>query len=466
MDGVLDENTTGTNSENWTDVWRADGGQGIETFVVGGAVNTNGSRLWNDGFIGKIDELRIYDTALNAETIVRQAVGNGDSAGDFMHIHHNTFLGEDRYGFVLRGRPFIEAYVHHNWFRYSNPNLVSRQMNATGNFRVEHNHVGYEWPPNTPNHTPMGIVRPSRPFQTAPVNLAVDSLESTDAHYGIVDTLWHLGGLRWVTGPEQNLVFDQPGRILMKAQTFNRLGLYDETLTPIEIYPEKPYVLTAKVMDSYRGEMTGKYEKRILINGQTAWSDDVAGDENWQHITISIDDYIDPADPDVDIKFVLHALSDVAIDEIVEIRLTIDDVHVFGGQVGNGTMEAASGWRYDETHALWSGRFSTIDKFSGTRSYQLSHPYNKPALGGTQASLSQTVPLLSTTRILQLDFDASGLWALKDNGPYRLDVSQPADLVQHLVPDGQLGGRSVRLGPNSGPLVATGAFLRCLNEVG
>ena len=121
---------------------------------IGGAVTENGSRLWNDGFSGLLDEVRLYDIAITPATIERQAVGNGDSAGDFMHIHHNTFLGEDRYGFVLRGRPFIEAYLHHNWFKYSNPELVSRQSNATGNFRVENNHVGYNWPPNTPKPPP------------------------------------------------------------------------------------------------------------------------------------------------------------------------------------------------------------------------------------------------------------------------------------------------------------------------
>ena len=262
-------------------VWRSDGGSGVERFVAGSAVSAVGSRLWNDGFIGKMDELRVYDTALDADTIIRQARGNGDSAGDFMHIHHNTFLGEDRYGFVLRGRPFIEAYMHHNWFRYSDPNLVSRQINATGNFRVEHNHVGYDWPPNTPRHKPASMVQSSFPFDSAPLNLNVDSLESMITlrcrRHAVA-----FGRTRMGFGYRANLVFERPGRVLMKAQTFNRLGLYDEVMVPVEIYPEDVYVLTAKLMDSYRGGEIGKYEKRILINGQLAWSDDVAGDENWQ----------------------------------------------------------------------------------------------------------------------------------------------------------------------------------------
>ena len=114
----------------------------------------------------------------------------------------------------------------------------------------------------------------------------------------------------------------------------------------------------------------------------------------------------------------------MTIDEVVEIRLTIDDVHVFGGLVGNGTMEAESGWRYQKP-GLWSGGFSTINQFSGHRSFQLSHPYKKAAASGTESSLSQTVPLIPPTRILELDFDRLSTWANKDRGPYRLDVSEP-----------------------------------------
>ena len=458
VDGVRDDALSGPNSGAWTDIWRTNGSTGVEHFRIGSA-------FWNDGFKGLIDEFRVYDKPIDMDTIARQAVGNGDSAGDFMHIHHNTFIGDDVYAFTLRGRPFIEAFMHHNWFKYDNPDLISRQMNATGNFRVEHNHIGFSDPPNTPFELPSVALYSTLPFSAAPVNLSVQTRSDVPGSVGVTDTLWHLGGHDWLTRLDRQLVFNDVGRTLLKAQTFNRLGLYQETLLPIEVYSEDTYALTMRILDSYRGNLAGRYEIRVLVNSQIIWSDDIEGDENWRHINVPLSQYIDPTtQTEFNLAVRLVALSDVSSEEILELRVAVDDIHVFGGVVNNGTMEAGSGWSYSESDGRWSGRYSYIDKFSGHRSFMLMHPYKKNAVGDTYAQIAQRVVLKNPLDVFSLSFDGLGAYAHKDGAPYHLDVREPNDLTSQTTTETEFGDRSVLLGAGYSSMAMNGAVPTLANR--
>ena len=64
---------------------------------------------------------------------------NTDIAGDWMHIHHNTFQGEHRH-VVIRGVPCQGAEVHHNWF--AKP--AEQSVVSGGNTRVYRNVYGPE----------------------------------------------------------------------------------------------------------------------------------------------------------------------------------------------------------------------------------------------------------------------------------------------------------------------------------
>ncbi len=57
-----------------------------------------------------------------------------DIAGDWMHVHHNTFRGTHRH-VAIRGVPSDGAEVHHNWFAAPADNAVS----SGGNTRVYRN---------------------------------------------------------------------------------------------------------------------------------------------------------------------------------------------------------------------------------------------------------------------------------------------------------------------------------------
>ena len=124
LDGVLDENTTGTNSGAWTDGWRTNGGTGVERFVFGGATSGTGNRLWNDGVDGLMDEVRVYD---NGRMLQRYC--DSRKATATMPATSSTFttiplLAKTNMNYRA-GRPAIEAYVHRNWFKYSNPTIMA-----------------------------------------------------------------------------------------------------------------------------------------------------------------------------------------------------------------------------------------------------------------------------------------------------------------------------------------------------
>ena len=64
--------------------------------------------------------------------------GDGtDIAGDWMHVHHNTFQGPQRH-VVIRGVPSQGAAVHHNWF--SAP--AAKKVVAGGNTKIYRNVYG------------------------------------------------------------------------------------------------------------------------------------------------------------------------------------------------------------------------------------------------------------------------------------------------------------------------------------
>ncbi len=60
-----------------------------------------------------------------------------DIAGDWMHVHHNTFQGRQRH-VVIRGVPSQGAEVHHNWF--AGP--AEKKVVSSGNTRVYRNVYG------------------------------------------------------------------------------------------------------------------------------------------------------------------------------------------------------------------------------------------------------------------------------------------------------------------------------------
>ncbi len=70
--------------------------------------------------------------------------GSGTIAGDWMLIHHNTFMvtePENSFPIMIQGVPRVGAYIHNNWFYYTQEAPVW-QSNGKGNVSVASNLIG------------------------------------------------------------------------------------------------------------------------------------------------------------------------------------------------------------------------------------------------------------------------------------------------------------------------------------
>lgn len=70
--------------------------------------------------------------------------GSGTIAGDRIWIHHNTFMAtepESSFPVMIQGVPLDEAYIHNNWFLYTQEPPVW-QSNGNGNLYVRDNLIG------------------------------------------------------------------------------------------------------------------------------------------------------------------------------------------------------------------------------------------------------------------------------------------------------------------------------------
>jgi hypothetical protein len=65
-------------------------------------------------------------------------------AGDWIYIHHNTFLAGSVYGVVVRGRPKTGAWITHNAFVHADQASAVKQRLNFGNFWVWENCYSYE----------------------------------------------------------------------------------------------------------------------------------------------------------------------------------------------------------------------------------------------------------------------------------------------------------------------------------
>lgn len=93
-------------------------------------------------FKGGIDEVRAYRAAMTPADVNRNYIGQGDIAGVYMRIHHNTSRILNQGGVCVRGRPAEGCWINNNWFYRANDDWNIRQLNVTGNFFEKDNLFG------------------------------------------------------------------------------------------------------------------------------------------------------------------------------------------------------------------------------------------------------------------------------------------------------------------------------------
>lgn len=95
-------------------------------------------------FKGVIDEVRAYTDPMRPADVNRNYLGQGDIAGVYMRIHHNTSRVLDQGGVCVRGLPLEGCWINNNWFYRANDDGNIRQINVKGNFFENDNLFGPE----------------------------------------------------------------------------------------------------------------------------------------------------------------------------------------------------------------------------------------------------------------------------------------------------------------------------------
>jgi hypothetical protein len=388
-----------------------DGQETPVTGTNGGAWSSHltlaGSRV-GMGFSGVLDEMRIYDRALEPGEVDLHHGGNPDIAGNSIAIHHNTFRGTEQRAVVIRGKPADGATIHHNWFHTTDPDRSVSQVNAEGNMVVEKNHFGAAPPLGTVLPLPRAVLTPA--VGKAPLGVTFDGSGSTG---DIVAHHWDFGDGSTGHGPSMSQTYVDVGHYLARLTVYDSVGVPESSFSPVRVAPVSgQYALDFWVKDSYVGQRADFYRKQALIDEQIVWEDDVAGDEGWEHVSVDIAGAVS-GKSQIELTFRVQNVNAVTNAELIEVDVFWDDVALLGGTaVQNGDFETTSRWSYSENGSSWRGLVSASEPHSGDGAYKISYPYLVDCPAGAYAQVSQLVSLKSPDIVAdwRLD-DASGTTA-------------------------------------------------------
>jgi len=329
--------------------------------------------------------------------------GNRKKAGFSTLIHHNEFRNPSYAAILLRGNPLGEAHFHHNWFAHANRRAaIADRATERERVRIHDNYYGTAyW-----QHHPEAKATATPAEGRAPLTVKFDASGSRDREGGrIVRYRWNFADTPDPVGAEARTrtatyTFNDPGRYRVALYASNERGIPGVTWIPVTVCPPKGgYVLSAWVKDSYYGPLKGYLRKQILIDGETAWEEDLEGDERgWQHLVLDVNRWVE-GKANVELCFRLQADRDLTdpMKEIVESYYYIDDVHLFGGTVQNGDFEEGARWQYhqqptgDGGFRIYVAHFWTGESRSGKRGYVLGAGYRCKLRAGAFCEVKQRV---------------------------------------------------------------------------
>ncbi|MDX1418896.1 MAG: PKD domain-containing protein [Rubricoccaceae bacterium] len=321
---------------------------------------------------------------------------HGGGAGLDTHVHHNLFFGDSGSDFAVGSEPSGEVTYHSNWS--SHPNLDEavefRAPGGLDNPRFSAWDNTFGGVPDT--WLPRAVIAASASSGPAPLTVTFDGSASTSPSGGAVRQYhWAFGDGRdaigaTARGERVQYTFTTPGLYYVELMVLDRDGLIDTEYHPVLVEPSAPgYLLSAWILDSYVGPLQDYYKKQILIDDDVVWEDDVAGDEGWQHVVLDVADAVAGKD-EVRLAFRLFVETSVTDpqSQIVEITMYIDDVYLFGGDVGDNGMETKGVWRTATgrvgggTTSGWGHTYYAVGR-SGYQSIETSRNLNVTSEAGT-----------------------------------------------------------------------------------
>ena len=176
--------------------------------------------------------------------------------------------------------------------------------------------------------------------------------------------------------------FNRAGRIGTMLLAGNSYGVFGDTLAYALVYPTlgADYVLTAWLYDTYHAfggvALRDSVRWRVRVGGSVVFDTTIAdaGSFNathWIPVEVDISAQVTP-NTALGVDIGVYVLEDVPTpDSLAGLEAYIDDVYVFGGQVGDGDMEARSvSWAYQTNPGSgcsdgWSTGYTEEQRRSG-----------------------------------------------------------------------------------------------------
>jgi PKD repeat protein len=324
-----------------------------------------------------------------------------DIAGNSIIIHHNTFRDPQQNAVCIRGIPQNEAQIYNNWFYHEETAKAVRQLNATGNMFVSDNFLGSAPPAGTT--LPVPVITASSQIGVSPLKITFDGSGITGLTAPLVSWHWKFGDGNSDTGAEADgqqvqYTFKDPGRYNVMLTVADTRGIPMNSVIPVTVTPADRAILSFWIKDSFRENTPGYFRKEILLDDVIVWQEDIAGDQQWEHVCVDVTDRVFNK-ASVNLALRVTCLRNIRFpdpvnlytyDGLLELFVFWDDVTLFGFEVTNGDFESAGSWFYSEGNGtLPSSSIYSGDARSGYKSYMLSFPYMGEPNAGAWAQVAQ-----------------------------------------------------------------------------
>lgn len=345
-----------------------------------------------------------YNVILRRQLYVnldRHPQGSTLGGGKSITLKNNIiFSTQKHYGFAIPVdtiNGFLK--IENNYFRrdsidagtYSTNNYTEETLSKM--ISVKNNNYSFKG-----IKLPVAIIEQNVDSGRAPLKVVFSGVKSYDSTgVSIIRYVWRFGDGNY-RGNESRTskptyTFKYPGIYNVTLVAYNSFGIpSDVAQKRIIVLPSdssSKYVLSVWVKDTYIGTLKGIYEKQILVDDSVVWRDDVAGNENWQHIIVDITKKGLPGSTHrIATRLVsLKGVTDYKT-QICELYMWTDDFVVFNTNGWNTSFEN------DNLYPPWNQKFNVLpggpgistaitteESRSGQRSARLRFAYgaNTPA---------------------------------------------------------------------------------------
>jgi len=337
----------------------------------------------------------------------RHAGSNG-KGGSSTIVKSNLFLSTQKnFGFYAPADTLAVDTITDNYFsrdKYSAGGVDTiLEENGTSDKQIKYynNHFNGEG-----MDLPTAVIYSDTTEGVAPLTIHFDGTGSFDSNK-ILITRWS-----WKFGDGDNTenelrkaigeyTFNDPGVYTLSLQVYNQYGIPSDIVQKtIVVKPSSgKYILSVWVKDSYPDTLTNIYFKQILVDNQVVWSDDVAGDEGWQHIVLDISEFGGPNSQHriASRMYCKNGLTNY-LTQICELFVWTDDFYVFNSTAYEPSFEKSKAYPpWNQTFYIPTGgpgistAVTSEEYRSGEKSFRLRFAYSGMPKTGQWGEIYQYV---------------------------------------------------------------------------